>query len=95
MCFVAEYITTSAPSCNGFCRTGDAITLSTITVAPTLCARSLTILISTISNNGLLGVSMKTAFVGLLSAFAQSAGLFPFTNSKVTPHLGRNSVITT
>ncbi len=51
--------------------------------------------ISTISSNGLLGVSIKTALVGLLKAFAQTAGSFPFTNSKLTPHLGRNSVITT
>ena len=71
------------------------MTLSTITVAPTLCARSLTIFMSTISNNGLLGVSMKTALVGLLSALAQSAGSFPFTNSYVTPHFGKNSVMTT
>ena len=47
------------------------------------------------SKSGLLGVSIKTTFVGLLSAFAHAAGSFPFTNSKVTPHLGRNSVITT
>ena len=95
MCLVAEYITTSAPSASGFCKTGDAITLSTITVAPTLCASSLTIAISTISSNGLLGVSIKTALVGLSSALAQAAGSFPFTNSNVTPHLGKNSVITT
>ena len=95
MCFVAEYMTTSAPRVNGFCRTGDAITLSTMTVAPTLCARSLTILMSTISSKGLLGVSIKTALVGLLNAFAQSFGSLPLTNSKVTPHFGKNSVITT
>ena len=95
ICLVAEYITTSAPSASGFCRTGDAITLSTITVAPTLCARSLTIRISTISISGLLGDSIKTTLVGLFSAAAQMAESFPFTSSTVTPHFGRISVNTT
>ncbi|CAB4854924.1 unannotated protein [freshwater metagenome] len=71
------------------------MTLSTITVAPTLCASSLTIAISTISINGLLGVSMNTTFVGLLNAVAQAEGSFPLTSSKVTPHFGSSSVITT
>jgi len=48
-----------------------------------------------ISIKGLLGVSIWTALVGLLNAFAQTAGALPFTNSKVTPHFGKNSVITT
>ena len=38
---------------------------------------------------------MKTALVGLLKAFAHTAGSFPFTSSKVTPHLGNISVMTT
>ena len=71
------------------------MTLSTMTVAPTLWAKSLTIWISTISIKGLLGVSINTALVGLLNAFAHAAGSFPFTNSNVTPHFGKNSVITT
>ena len=44
---------------------------------------------------GLLGVSIKTALVGRESAFSQAALSFAFTSSKVTPHFGRISVITT
>ena len=47
------------------------------------------------SNIGLLGVSMKTALVGELNAFAHALGSLPFTSSTVTPHLGKISVSTT
>ena len=86
---------TSAPSVRGFCKIGDAITLSTMTVAPTLCASSETIAISTICNMGFDGVSIKTAFVSTLSACAHSSGSLPVTNSTLTPHLGKNSANTT
>ena len=38
---------------------------------------------------------MKTTFVGLLNAAAQTAESFPFTSSTVTPHFGKISVNTT
>ena len=50
---------------------------------------------SATSSSGLLGVSMKTALVCFERAFSQPDLSFAFTNSYVTPHLGRISVITT
>ena len=59
MCLVAEYIIISAPNSRCFCRIGVAKTLSTTTFAPDLCANFDTLLISTISRQGLDGVSKK------------------------------------
>ena len=44
---------------------------------------------------GLLGVSINTAFVGLLNAAAHAAASLPFTSSVVIPHFGKISVSTT
>ena len=95
ICLVAEYMTISAPCANGFCKIGDAITLSTMTSAPTRCASSEIIWISTSWSMGFDGVSRKTTLVSTWSALAQRRGSFPVTNSTVTPHLGKISFSTT
>ncbi len=57
---VEEWMTTSAPSANGFCSTGVANVLSTTTIAPRSWASSLIASMSTMRSHGLLGVSTQT-----------------------------------
>ena len=66
-------------------------TLSTTTVAPAACARSLTASMSTSSCIGLLGVSKNTAAVGTDRAARHCSRSAPSTNTVSTPHRGRIS----
>ena len=61
----------SAPHSSGRCSIGVAKALSSTTLAPALCARSHTALMSTMSSIGLDGDSNSTACVGFDSAFSQ------------------------
>ena len=81
----------SAPHSSGRCSIGVAKALSSTTLAPALCARSHTALMSTMSSIGLDGDSNSTACVGFDSAFSQAARSPPSTNSPWMPYFGSSS----
>ncbi len=62
MYFVVEWMTTSAPSSRGRCRSGVRNVLSTTTRAPTSCAAALIAARSVTRSSGFDGVSSHTSF---------------------------------
>ena len=60
--FVVEWTTASAPRSSGCCRYGVANVLSTTTIAPTACAASAALRMSTMFSSGFDGVSIHTIF---------------------------------
>ena len=84
----------SAPSLSGFCISGVANTLSTITSAPPACAISETAAISTRSSVGLAGVSKKNARVLGRMARCQAAVSRPSTSVQSMPKRGHSSCAT-
>ncbi|MNJ74324.1 hypothetical protein D3C77_712410 [compost metagenome] len=73
MYLVAECMTMSAPSFNGFCHAGVQKQLSTASRAPLAWARSASAAISTSSASGLDGDSTKNSLVVGLQAAAQAS----------------------
>ena len=82
-----EYTIISAPNFDGFCKTGDAKTLSTITFILFSLANSQTAFISINSRQGFDGVSKKKIFVFGLISFFQLSIFFPSTNDTSIPYL--------
>jgi hypothetical protein len=83
----------SAPSFSGCWKIGVAKTLSTMTLAPTACAISLTARMSVISSTGLDGVSISTALVLGRIAASQALGSVASTKVVSTPKRGSHSEI--
>src|SRR5438093_9949658 len=73
MYLVALCTTASAPRCSGCCRYGVANVLSTQTIAPWLCATSLTASMSTKRSSGLVGDSSHTIRVCGVIAFSTAS----------------------
>ena len=77
----------SAPNFDGFCKTGDTKILSTTTLILFFFASLQTASISTISKQGLDGVSKKKIFVFDFISFFQLSILFPSTKETFIPYL--------
>src|SRR5712692_7580682 len=86
MYFVALCTTASAPRCSGCCRYGVANVLSTQTIAPWLCATSLTASMSTTRSSGLVGDSSHTKRVDGVIAFSTASRSVASTAVKVSPN---------
>src|SRR6266704_3192961 len=86
MYLVALCTTASAPRCSGCCRYGVANVLSTHTIAPWLCATSLTASMSTTRSNGLVGDSSHTSRVDGVIAFSTASRSVASTAVKVIPN---------
>src|SRR5438552_9922274 len=85
MYLVALCTTASAPRCSGCCRYGVANVLSTQTIAPWLCATSLTASMSTKRSSGLVGDSSHTIRVCGVIAFSTASTSEASTGLKVKP----------
>ena len=86
MNFVMLCTTMSAPSCNGFCRYGDANVLSTASRAPARWAMSAVRAMSVSFSVGFAGVSTNTSFVFGRRARATLSGWDESTKVVLTPN---------